>query len=213
MHALLRVDGGPVLEHAMTRVCESHVTNVVVATSTLPQDDVVEQCAPEFGADVIRGSELDVFSWFEEILERYDPDNVVRVSADCPLVSPKFIDASIQRINESATEYVSAGLERTFPRGVTCEAFTAESFEQVCTESTEPHHRGLVTPYYREHPEKFELSNFDSCAVFDEPWPQDRTDFRFPLDEPDNYHLLETVYREMGYDRMLEIRDAINYIE
>ncbi|ELY45585.1 acylneuraminate cytidylyltransferase [Natronorubrum sulfidifaciens JCM 14089] len=208
------LDGRPTLEHVVTRVNHADaVTDVVVATSTEPQDAVIEQYASEFGADVIRGSESDVLSRFEQALEQYDPEIVVRVTADCPLVSPQFIDASIRRITESDVEYVSAGLERTFPRGLTCEAFTAESFERVCAKSTEPRHREHVTPYYREHPEEFELSSLESSAVFDEPWLQDRTDLRLTLDEPADYRLLETVYREVEYDGILDVRDAIEYVD
>ncbi|MDJ1431982.1 glycosyltransferase family protein [Halostagnicola sp. A-GB9-2] len=206
------LDGRPTLEHVVTRVSHADtVTNVVVATSTKPQDDVIKQYAPEFGADVIRGGESDVLSRFEQALEQYDPEIIVRVTADCPLISPRFIDASIRRIEKGDTEYVSAGFDRTFPRGLTCEAFTAESFERVCVESTDPHHREHVTPYYREHPEEFELYNLESNEVFDEPWLQGRTDIRLTLDKPADYQLLETLYREIEFDGILDIPDVINY--
>ncbi|WP_256527457.1 cytidylyltransferase domain-containing protein [Natrinema marinum] len=208
------LNGQPALEHVVTRVSHADaVTDTVVATSTEPQDDVIEQYAPKFGADVIRGSESNVLSRFEQVVEQYEPEIVVRVTADCPLISPRFIDASIQRIRESDAEYVSAGFDRTFPRGVSCEVFTAESFEQVNAKSTEPRHREHVTPYYREHPEAFELSNLGSNQVFDEPWLQDRTDLRLTLDEPADYHLLETVYREVEYEEMIDIADVIKYID
>ncbi len=208
------LDDRAVLEHVIQRVVSTNnVNDVVVATSEEPQDDVIKQYAPKFGADVIRGSESDVLSRFGQVLEQYDPEIVVRVTADCPLVSPRFIDASIRRISESDVEYVSAGLERTFPRGLTCEAFTAESFKRVCAESTDPHHREHVTPYYRENPEEFELFSLKSSAVFDEPWLQDRTDLRLTLDEPADYQLLETVYRKLEYDETLNIYDAIKYVD
>ena len=52
------LDGKPALEHVVTQTAHAErVTDVVVATSTKPSDDVIEQYAPTFGADVIRGSE------------------------------------------------------------------------------------------------------------------------------------------------------------
>ena len=208
------LDGQSTLGHVVTRVSNADaVTDVVVATSTEPQDDVIEQYAPEFGADVIRGSESDVLSRFEQAVEQYDPEIVVRVTADCPLISPRFIDVSIRCIREINAEYVSAGLGRTFPRGLTCETFTAESFERVLAESTEPHHREHVTPYYREHPEGFELSNLESSEVFDKSLLQDRTDLRLTLDKPADYQLLETVYREVEYGEVIDVADVIRYID
>ena len=206
--------GRSALEHVVNRVVYTDsVTDTIVATSTEPQDDVIEQYAPEFGADVIRGSESNVLSRFKRAVKQYAPEIIVRVTGDCPLVSPRFIDACVDRIRTAGADYVCAGLERTFPRGVTCEAFTTESFLSVIEESTEPRHREHVTPYYREHPERFELSNLDSSEIFDEEWLQDRTDLRLTLDEPADYQLLETVYREVKYEGILDLRDAIQHID
>ena len=208
------LDGQLTLTHVIDRVRNTnHVTNTIVATSTEPPDDVIEEYAPRFGADIIRGSEFDVLSRFTKAVKQYDPNILVRVTADCPLISPEFVDACIEHIEDDGVDYVCAALERTFPRGLTCEAFTAESFQHVVEESTEPRHREHVTPYYREHPEQFDLYNLESSEIFDEEWLQNRTDLRLTLDEPADYHLLETVYREVGYDGILDIPKAVQHID
>ncbi len=208
------LDGSPALKHVVQRASAAdHVDDVVVATSTNAPDDVIATYAPEFGAEVVRGSEDDVLGRFEAAVDEYEPDVIVRVTGDCPLISPKFTDACIDRIQADGVDYVSAGLNRTFPRGVTCEAFTADSFERVCTESTEPRHREHVTPYYREHPGEFDLYNLESTEVFDEPRLQNRNDLRLTLDEPADYQLLETVYREVESNGMIDISDAISHID
>jgi len=208
------LDGQPALEHVVTRTAHADsVTDVVIATSTEPQDGVIAQYAPTFGADVIRGSESNVLSRFERAVEEYDPDVVLRITGDCPLISPTFIDAAIERIQTENVDYACAGLDRTFPRGVTCEAFTAESFEQMSDRSNEPRHQEHVTPYYREHPEEFDLYNIESSEVFEEEQFQNRTDLRLTLDEPADYQLLETVYREIDQQGLLTVRDAIEYID
>ena len=208
------LNGQPALGHVVQRVnAADHVDDVVVATSTNPPDDVIATYAPEFGAEIVRGSEDDVLGRFEIAVDEYDPEVIVRVTGDCPLISPQFIDACVDRIQAGGVDYVSAGLNRTFPRGVTCEAFTADSFERVCTESTEPRHREHVTPYYREHPEKFDLYNLESTEIFDERRLQNRNDLRLTLDEPADYQLLETVYREVESNGMIDISDAISHID
>lgn len=208
------LDGRPALAHVITRTANANrVDNVVVATSTQPEDDVIEQYAPRFGADVIRGSEMNVLKRFERVVKKYDPDVVLRITGDCPLVSPRFIDASVDQIEVGNAEYVSAGLNRTFPRGLTCEAFTADSFDRVIAESTQPRHREHVTPYYREHPEDFELYNLESEQIFDEKWLQNRDDLRLTLDEPADYQLLETVYDEIEYENLLDVTEVIRYID
>ncbi len=208
------LDGQPTLEHVVRRTRHADtVSDVVVATSTEPQDDVIEEYAPVFGASVVRGSESNVLDRFTTVIERFDPEIIVRVTGDCPLLSPEFVDASVNRVWNEGFDYACAGLKRTFPRGVTCEAFTVNSFEQVKIESSEPHHREHVTPYYRENPDTFALSNIESDELFEEERLLDRTDLRLTLDEPSDYRLLETIYREVGYEEILDLRDAIEYID
>ncbi|XGI83033.1 cytidylyltransferase domain-containing protein [Halorutilales archaeon Cl-col2-1] len=208
------LDGQPVLKHVVKRTASSDdVTEIVVATSKQPQDDVIEQYAPEFGAEVIRGSETNVLSRFEYGVEKYESDIVVRVTGDCPLISPQFLDQSIEIIQTKDIDYVCASLDRTFPRGITCETFTTDSFNRVSSESSKPRHREHVTPYYRENPNKFSLYNIESSELFDQEWLQNRTDLRLTLDEPSDYHLFEKIYREIEYNDILKVKDAIRYID
>ncbi len=208
------LDGRPTLEHVVTRVTHADsVTDVVVATSTEPQDDIIEQYAPEFGAEVIRGSESDVLSRFERAVGQYDPEIIVRVTGDCPLVSPRFIDSAINRLQKTDSEFVSAGIDWTFPRGTTCEVFTRDSFQRVITATSEPRQREHVTLYYHNNPDKFTLRNLPSSELFDEGRFQNRTDLRLTLDEPNDYQLLETVFRKVEYGEILDVRDAIDYID
>lgn len=208
------LDGQPTLFHVISRTTYANsVNDVVVVTSENSSDDVIAQCAPQFGANVIRGSESDVLSRFDRALNQYNPKIVVRVTGDCPLVSPQFIDTCVDHIRTGDVDYVCAGLDRTFPRGVTCETFTADSFERVIEASSEPRHREHVTPYYREHPEEFELYNIRSDELFEEKWFKNRTDLRLTLDESADYQLIETVYREIDYSDILDIQDVIQYID
>lgn len=206
--------GSPVLAHVINRVVAAeNITDCVVATSDSPQDDVLEQCVPRFGAGIVRDRESNVLARFKRAAKQYEPDVIVRVTGDCPLVSPAFINESVRRLQTSDIEYVSASFERTFPRGLTCEAFTAESFESVYSLSDEPHHREHVTPYYRENPDEFKLENIESSEVFDEDWLQNRTDLRLTLDEAADYQLLGTLYRELDHDGLLDIRSVVRYID
>jgi spore coat polysaccharide biosynthesis protein SpsF len=208
------LDGTPVLAHVVERVTAAEtVDQTVVATSTESPDDVVEACASRAGAAVVRGNETDVLGRFERVVEKYDPDVLVRVTADCPLLSPAVLDGVVERLQQSGADYSSNILERTFPRGLDVEAFTAESFATVAEEATEPHHREHVTPYYHEQAERFGRVPVTAEEVFAEEWLQNRTDLRLTLDEPADYELLRRVYAEVAHDGLLDVRDAIRHVD
>ena len=206
--------GRPVLEHVIKRVSAAEtVDKTVVATSTNSPNDVIEACGTRAGASVIRGSETDVLGRFERVVTQYSPDLLVRVTADCPLLSPQVLDAVVRHLQRSGADYSSNVLERTFPRGLDVEAFTAESFATVTSEATEPHHREHVTPYYHEQASQFSHVAVTASEVFSEDWLRNRTDIRLTLDEPGDYELIRRVYAEVPHDGLLNIREAIRYID
>jgi spore coat polysaccharide biosynthesis protein SpsF len=165
------------------------------------------------GADVVRGSESNVLSRFYRTANQYTPDVLVRLTADCPLISPETIDKVVERLVETNADYSANIINRTFPRGLDVEAFTLDSFERVHREATASHHCEHVTPYYREQDDEFTLISVTSDEVFDESWMTDRTDLRLTIDEADDYDLLWQIYDRIDYENILPIKDAIALID
>lgn len=211
---LYPLDGQPALKHVLTRTTHAdNITQAVIATSTEPQDDVIKQYAPSFGADVVRGSEANVLSRFERVVEEYDPDVIVRITGDCPLIDPATIDKVVAPVDNGDADYASNISDRTFPRGLDVEAFTTESFETVIEAATTQAEREHVTPYYRDNPDEFKIVNITSDQVFNNKKYTDRTDLRLTLDEADDYHLLEHIYDTLEYEDILPIRDVIDLVD
>lgn len=211
---LLPLDREHVLTHVVRRVDRADaVDETVVATSTEQSDDIVEWFGREHDVPVHRGSESDVSERMYEAARKHDADNVVRVTGDCPLIHPDTIDAVVSALQGDEVDYASNTISRTFPRGLDVEAFTMESFEQVRREGSQKRHREHVTPYYRENPDVFELTNVTSDTVFDDPRFEERADLRLTLDEADDYRVIREIYENLSYDAIVPIRDAIRYVD
>lgn len=208
------LDGTPTIATVIERVGSADaVDQVIVATSTEPQDRVVADTGARFDAIVSRGSESDVLDRVWQAIADYEPAIVVRITADCPVIDPAVIDATVQTLRQSGADYASNTMERTFPRGFDVEAFTFESFESVHEVATESHHREHVTPYYHEHQETFDLEPVTSSMVYDERRFIDRTDLRLTLDEAADYELLRRLYEEIPYEGILPALSAIDYVD
>jgi spore coat polysaccharide biosynthesis protein SpsF len=191
----------------------SSLDTVVVATSDQTQDDILSLYTQRAGATVYRGSEDDVLNRMFEAASQHDPDVVVRLTGDCPLLSPDCIDAVVSTLTKTDADYASTVLERTFPRGFGAEAFTFSSFKHVEAHAQEPYEREHVTPYYREETSDFDTVGVTSDAVFDAVKYRNRTDLRLTLDEAPDYELLNTVYEDVPFDNVLPSRTAIDYID
>ena len=211
---MLPLDSEHVLARDIQRIAQAKtVDEVVVATSDQKQDDIVARYAERAGADVFRGSEQNVLSRVYEAARRAEADIVVRLTGDCPLIDPETIDTVVTTLTETGAEYAGNTVERSFPRGLDVEAFTFESFERVHEAVEKPHHREHVTPYYHEHPDRFDLVHVTSDAVFDDPKYRNRTDLRLTLDEADDYELLREVYENVASEDIIDVRDAIDCID
>lgn len=211
---MLPLAGDHVLAHVIRRVNEATtVDKIVVATSTEQQDDIIQQYVSRANATGFRGSESDVLGRMYDAAINSDADIIIRVTADCPLISPEIIDVVVTRLEKTSADYVSTKLDRTFPRAIGAAAFTIDSFELVECRSERAYEREHVTPYYHEQQGEFEITNVRSDELFDEERYINRTDLRLTLDEANDYELLRRIYEGVAFDNILEMREAIDYID
>lgn len=136
---------------------------VVVATSDLGRDDVVEGIATAEGAATVRGPEADVLARFEMVLDRHpDADIVVRLTADCPLTDPAIVRAVVERLVETGADYASNVHPRSFPKGLDVEACTSDALRAAARDATDPYDREHVTPFLYRNPDRFSTANVQS---------------------------------------------------
>lgn len=194
--------GRPVLSWVLRAARESEcLDDLVVATSTLPEDDAVEQLAREAGAGVVRGPVDDVLARYLLALDAHPADAVVRLTADCPLVDPSLLAMVVAawRAAPVSVDYVATTLQRTLPRGLDIELVTAEALRRAGREAT-AHHRTHVTSYVWSHPELFRLSGLVVAP--------EAADLRVTLDTPEDAALLDAVVAVTG-DRTAGWRELV----
>ena len=94
---------------------------------------------------IIEGPEDDVLTRYHMALTTFNPDYIVRITADCPLIPPKTITAHIVRAVSNQLDYVSNcdPDTRTSADGHDVEVISRRLLEWV--------HKYAVTPYDREH--------------------------------------------------------------
>ena len=89
--------GKPMLLHQIERLQHSKmIDKLVVATSVDGSDDAIEQMSIDNGIEVFRGSLDNVLGRFYKCAKQYNPNYVVRLTGDCPLVDWQIIDSMIQ---------------------------------------------------------------------------------------------------------------------
>jgi len=193
---LLGLNGKPVLERVINRVrAAKKVSAVLVATTTEESDNAVEKLCRELGCACVRGSASDVLDRFYKAAAPLKPVNIVRISADCPLMDPLMIDAVLELKDESGADYASNVFKETYPDGECVEVFSFAALEEAWKEAVLSSEREHVTPYIRKHPELFKHASKESGVYLG--------DKRWTLDEPNDYEFIKAIYKQFPAENEL----------
>ena len=195
---LMHLEGQPMIVRQLERVARaSRLDAIVVATSDHSSDDNLAKLLREQGIDVQRGPLEDVLHRFVMTLDARAADVVVRLTADCPLLSPTVIDQVVEAFHTGSADYLSNTLDPTYPDGMDVEVVTAQVLRDVDELTEDPHEREHVTLGVYRRTDQFLVANFP------DPSGADNSDLRWTVDDADDFAFVETVYREL-YSRNSE---------
>ncbi|MGA7574961.1 MAG: aminotransferase class III-fold pyridoxal phosphate-dependent enzyme [Terriglobales bacterium] len=204
--SLAEIEQRPMLWHVVERVKRATlVDRVVVATSTAPADDAIEKMCRENGVHCYRGSEHDVLDRFYTAARGEKASQVVRITADCPLIDPEVIDRVVRRFQRGDLDYASNAMVRSYPDGLDTEVFSFSALERAWHEASKASEREHVTPYLRS--DKFRTANVenDSTALF--------LHYRWTVDEAADLDFIRAVYKAFRGKENFVMEDILELID
>jgi len=161
---MMDLGGHKVLDWVVYRVSKAKLVDAVVVA--IPQRDVDSELGTHCHMKTHKtfyGPEDDVLARYYHCAKHYDADYIVRITADCPLVSWETIDACIARlwmqpfsivthalvksIEALPTHYVSNALKNKYLRGLDVEVFTMQMLTIAYHAATYEFQREHVTPF------------------------------------------------------------------
>lgn len=182
--------GVPMLLRQIERLKKSRkIDQLLVATSTEPSDDPIENLCEKNGIACYRGSLNDVLDRFYQAARRFDPEHVVRLTADCPLTDAKLIDDVIGFYLDGGFDYASNAIHATYPDGLDMEIFHFSCLEQAWCEATLPSQREHVTPFIHQQPLLFKIGHYKNSS--------DLSHLRWTVDEPKDFELVSMIYEAL----------------
>lgn len=157
------------------------VDEVIVATSSLPQDDAIAKWCEEHFVVYYRGSEHDVLDRYVQCAKFYNPDYVMRVTSDCPFVDYEMAREMVALAKGTRVEIID--IEKELPRGLAVEIISYDALCSIHNISTELRHREHVTHYAYEFKDEFKREIYEPPT--DRQYPQ----LRITLDTDEDYTL------------------------
>lgn len=153
--SLMNLGGKPLIDHVVERcIAGVPIDKVVVATTNLKQDDVLETHIREkFPIHVYRGDSFDVRSRFEAVAKKFEFEGIVRVTADDPFKDPNHIQEAIKALEDDEIDYFNNFEIPIFPIGLDIESFNTEALFQNIQIDKSDNSREHVTYGLRHSPQ------------------------------------------------------------
>lgn len=185
-----------VLDLHLKRIKRSKLINqFVVATTNEAESVEIELIAKKNQFNCFHGSLDDVLDRFYQAAKKFQPDYVLRLTSDCPLIDSFYIDDLINKFLEKKVDYASNCLKPTLPDGMDAEIFTFLSLETAWKEAKKKSEREHVTPFIRDCG-KFKIESVE--------YPFDFGKFRLTLDTVEDYDLLLKIVQKVGEDATMK---------
>ncbi len=145
---LKTINNQSLLEIHLGRILRSRlIGQLIVATTVEKDDDAIVSVASAMHVPSYRGSVNNVLDRFYQAALPYQPEWVVRLTSDCPLMDPALLDEMIGFTIEKDVDYCSNGLQPSFPDGLDVEVFKFKALEKAWMEASLNSDKEHVTPY------------------------------------------------------------------
>ena len=165
------------------------IDKIIIATTVNKEDDpIVELCNRE-SVFYFRGSENDVLDRYYQAAKKFDVNDIMRITADCPLIDPRICENIIKIYFESDIDYIHTG--QTFAEGLDCEVLSFNVLERSRQEASLLSEREHVTQYVHNHPELFKKVTFHNKT--------DDSKYRFTVDEQEDFLVVKAIFEGL-YD-------------
>jgi len=185
-----------VLDYVIKQVNSSKkIIKIIVATTNLPEDDIICEHLFSKKNKFYRGSSDDVLDRYYQCAKKFSIDTIVRITADNPLIDPNIIDLVIEKFEKNACDYASNTLPRTFPYGTEVEVFSFKSLQKAWKNAKMPSEREHVTPYIRNLQNKFKIINIKN--------EDDISYLRYTIDRDEDLKLVREIIANISNDPIL----------
>ncbi len=202
---LLPLAGKPALEHLIRRCQHAQlVDRVIVAATTDPKDQAIEELVSGLEISVFRGAVNDVLDRYYQAAKLFDFQHIVRITADCPMIDSEVIDRVVGEYFEARVDYAANTLKETYPDGEDIEVFSFNVLKKAWQEARILSEREHVTPYIRKS---------DIFKKINVAYDVDLSRQRWTLDEPRDYDKLSAIFDALYQkDPLFHMNDVLQFL-
>lgn len=202
--ALLEIVNKPLIERLVERLMLGFPSDqIVICTSTNPQDMVLEKVAAKLGIRFFCGSELDVMGRFIDASKENNVSTIARVTGDNPLTDPFQLQEMLNFHWKNNGEYTFTSC---MPAGTKAEIIDISALSRIHSEVSDPNSSEYMT-YMLNRPDKLRVLEYiiqDASLR--------RPELSLTVDTPKDISLIREIYKEFHPDEP-KLGDIIKWLD
>lgn len=186
---MMEICGRPMIDHLLERLslCKK-IQIIVLATTTNREDDPLADHVQKKRIPLYRGSEQDVLDRYYQAARQFGVTDIMRITADCPLLDPEICDRLIGAYFNEKVDYIVTA--QTFAEGLDGEVFSFEILGKAWKEARLKTERDHVTQYFHNHKNIFKMSILQNDT--------DDSKYRFTVDEENDFLVVKAILEEFA---------------
>ena len=161
---------------------------VILATSNLDEDSLLQQYNLNGKVKFWQGDPDDVISRYLGACDAYDIDVIVRITADCPLVSSEIAKVLLDHHFRTGADYTAA---KNCAVGTACEIYNTEALRRVIGYLGHANYSEYMTWYLQNNKHIFKVELVDLPAEM-------IRDYRLTLDHPEDLELFCEIFERLS---------------
>lgn len=190
---------------------------IVVATTTSPNDDEIEEICHRLSVKCFRGSENDVLDRFISAAKTFGASKVVRVCADNVFLDVEELRDLYNRLKNSDRDYESYQTSDGTPSIRTHYGFWAEgaalnALEKAKELTEEPFYHEHVTNFIYGNPDLFKINLKPLAKIY--PTIESYPYLRLTVDTRDDFDISRKIYNYfIENDKAITVNNLLSYID
>ncbi|BDB54710.1 hypothetical protein GENT5_10150 [Flavobacterium ammoniigenes] len=198
----LELSNKPLLEHVVNRLKKSDLLQeIIIATTDLPDDNLIQTWANSNNISVFRGSENNVLERYYEAAKKYQIDVIVRITADDPFKDYRLVDEAVRVLIDNKLDFVCNNNPVSFPEGLDVEVLTFNALEVSYNNVISDFDKEHVTQYIHKNKDKFNIANIQN--------EKDLSFHRWTLDTIEDYQFAQKIYSELYKEGYVFLREEV----
>jgi len=190
-----------------------NIDKIILVTGSIDKNKSLVDEARHLKLEYFCGNEDNVLDRMHKASQKYNPDNIVRITADCPLIDFNIINNGLEIFLKNNFDMLSNGRKRTFPHGYDFDIFKKTALKKAWEdnvkkfENIKVFHNTFIPPT-KYIVEKKKFINHDLVNEID------LSGIRVTLDYPEDFEVIKKIYENLyEKNRLFGLEEVVKFLE